>query len=405
MRLLAKDYGADYVYGPEIVDKRIIGCDRIVNELLGTVDFVKKGVLNFRCLPSEKPYLVFQLGTADPDLAVQAAKTVAQDVAYVDVNCGCPKRFSLQGGMGAALLYEPDKLIKILTNLVEHAGVPITCKIRMLEDKDATLALVERIINTGISALAVHCRTRDMRPTDPGKWEIWHAIAERFGDRTPIIANGDIFEGDDMDRAFEIPGIASVMLARSAQSNPSVFRHPEPRLPIDDVIRQYIRYAIKYDSIYQNAKYVLMQMDHDMKSDRGKKLASAKSLRTIAELWGIEAEHDQLMAEREARRVALLAEKATTVTVEDENVSGSKRPASPTPLERVPTTVQSDGLGHIDWNKDGGVESECPYIPNAPYIPKKRKTDAGDGVTADPAAPNAPSSEPAASTAPVSSQP
>lgn len=33
---------------------------------------------------------------------------VERDVAAVDVNMGCPKRFSLQGGMGAALLKRPD---------------------------------------------------------------------------------------------------------------------------------------------------------------------------------------------------------------------------------------------------------------------------------------------------------
>jgi tRNA-dihydrouridine synthase len=36
------------------------------------------------------------------------------DVAAIDVNCGCPKRFSLQGGMGAALLTDPERLRKVL---------------------------------------------------------------------------------------------------------------------------------------------------------------------------------------------------------------------------------------------------------------------------------------------------
>lgn len=35
------------------------------------------------------------------------------DVAGIDVNCGCPKKFSIQGGMGAALLTNPDKLIAV----------------------------------------------------------------------------------------------------------------------------------------------------------------------------------------------------------------------------------------------------------------------------------------------------
>jgi tRNA-dihydrouridine synthase 2 len=32
----------------------------------------------------------------------------AQDVASIDINMGCPKHFSIQGGMGAALLKKPE---------------------------------------------------------------------------------------------------------------------------------------------------------------------------------------------------------------------------------------------------------------------------------------------------------
>ena len=32
----------------------------------------------------------------------------ARDVAAIDVNMGCPKHFSIQGGMGAALLQKPQ---------------------------------------------------------------------------------------------------------------------------------------------------------------------------------------------------------------------------------------------------------------------------------------------------------
>ena len=33
------------------------------------------------------------------------------DIDGIDVNMGCPKSFSLKGGMGAALLSHPDKVI------------------------------------------------------------------------------------------------------------------------------------------------------------------------------------------------------------------------------------------------------------------------------------------------------
>lgn len=80
------------------------------------------------------------------------------DVSAVDLNCGCPKKFSVQGGMGAALLSNPDNLVKILENLVQHAGMPVTCKIRLLPNQEDTLKLVRRIVVTGIKALTVHCR-------------------------------------------------------------------------------------------------------------------------------------------------------------------------------------------------------------------------------------------------------
>lgn len=53
------------------------------------------------------------MGSADPKLAVQAARVVERDVAGIGLNCGCPKAFSIQGGMGAALLSEPDKLCSV----------------------------------------------------------------------------------------------------------------------------------------------------------------------------------------------------------------------------------------------------------------------------------------------------
>lgn len=45
---------------------------------------------------------------------------------------GCPKEFSVKGGMGSALLENPELIRKILTNLVDNLNVPVTCKIRVL---------------------------------------------------------------------------------------------------------------------------------------------------------------------------------------------------------------------------------------------------------------------------------
>lgn len=55
---------------------------------------------------------------------------VQNDVAGIDINMGCPKEFSIKGGMGAALLTNCEVAKNILRTLVEHVEVPITCKIR-----------------------------------------------------------------------------------------------------------------------------------------------------------------------------------------------------------------------------------------------------------------------------------
>jgi len=61
----------------------------------------------------------------------------------IDVNMGCPKSFSLKGGMGAALLSKPEKAAAILKSMVAVADIPITCKIRILPDLEKTIELAK----------------------------------------------------------------------------------------------------------------------------------------------------------------------------------------------------------------------------------------------------------------------
>lgn len=158
----------------------------------GVIRYMKNNRSIWETHPIERSRLIFQLGSADPLLAVQAAKVIEQDVAGVGLNCGCPKSFSIQGGMGAALLNEPERLCsvsffslfacssslsspfpctfrehrliwqftQILTALSTSLSVPVDAKIRLLPEQSPTLELVKKILKTGIQALTVHCRTR-----------------------------------------------------------------------------------------------------------------------------------------------------------------------------------------------------------------------------------------------------
>lgn len=137
-RLLALKYGADLVWGPETVDRSLIGATRRVNPRNGCIEYIRfpsnggrpdkpaQESILYRIDPvREKGKLVFQIGSANPELAVEAAKLVAGDVAGIDLNSGCPKPFSTSGGMGAALLRTPDKLVSILESLCGKSGILI----------------------------------------------------------------------------------------------------------------------------------------------------------------------------------------------------------------------------------------------------------------------------------------
>jgi tRNA-dihydrouridine synthase 2 len=85
----------------------------------------------------------------------------------IDVNMGCPKPFSIKGGMGAALLSQPELVERIIRSLVEAVpdGFPITAKIRLLHSQEKTLQLACVIEKAGAVALAVHGRFQEqVRP-------------------------------------------------------------------------------------------------------------------------------------------------------------------------------------------------------------------------------------------------
>lgn len=107
-------------------------------------------------------------------------------MAAIDVNMGCPKEFSIKGGMGVALLAQPEKAQDILKTLVANVKIPITCKIRVFEDVERTLELVRGLVSTGIAAIGVHGRTKQERPQHANRNEVIKKIAAHI--KIPAIA-------------------------------------------------------------------------------------------------------------------------------------------------------------------------------------------------------------------------
>ena len=293
-RLLALEYGADIVYTEEIIDQRLLACERVENPALGTVDYLDRrdNSLVLRTCARERPHLVIQLGTADPALALAAARLVQQDVSGVDINMGCPKGFSLKGGMGAALLTKPDKVVAILSALTAGLTVPVTAKIRLLPSLSDTLQLVTAIQATGVAALAVHGRTKEQRPGDTNdvasiKTVVQHATI-------PVIANGGSSQNRNaQDNTYEgirqfwrASGASSVMIARAAEWNPSVFR-PGPPDNVMTVIEKYFKYAIEYDYPFNIVKYCLQQLLGSLQdSELGRNFLNSATMGDLCRVFG-----------------------------------------------------------------------------------------------------------------------
>ncbi|XP_037938315.1 tRNA-dihydrouridine(20) synthase [NAD(P)+]-like [Teleopsis dalmanni] len=290
MRLLALEFGAEIVYTEELIDLKLIKSKRRFNSALDTIDFVdpSDGTIVFRTCEKERSKVVLQLGTSNAQRALAVGKLIQNDVAGIDINMGCPKEFSIKGGMGVALLAAPEKAANILRTLCENLNIPVTCKIRILPNLEDTIKLVQRFAATGIAAIAIHARTRDERPQHEPHPDFIREIAKSVN--IPVIANGgsrDIQKYADIFKFKELCGANSVMIARAAQLNISIFRK-EGLLPIDDVIYRYLKLSVDYDNAAHNSKYCVQNILKELQeTPRGKKFLQCQTLQQICEIWNL----------------------------------------------------------------------------------------------------------------------
>ncbi|KAG2048840.1 FMN-linked oxidoreductase [Suillus hirtellus] len=344
-RLMALKHGATLVWGPEMVDKAILHAEREIDPVTGVISYNGKTRAMFTTHPLEKPYLIYQIGSADPELAVQAAKTVMQDVSGVDLNCGCPKPFSTHAGMGAALLTNPDLLCGILEALRRELPreISVSAKIRLLSTQEETKKLVERIARTGVNAITVHCRTRNMRPRERALVERLREIVEfvrGLGLDVAIIQNGDCTGREDAKRIRDFTGADSVMIATAAESNPSCFSATPLRDVESTLSPSYVRLCKYLDNHWASTKFCVTQFKgtrlavsktdaHELKS-RIAKAKGYEDLEDIVGSWTGEEEFNEISRIVEARPPRVSADAGQEEVTEEEDIP----PPCATPPDR-----------------------------------------------------------------------
>lgn len=180
---------------------------------------------------ADKP-LIVQFCANDAAIFSTAAQYVAPYCDAVDLNLGCPQQIARRGHYGA-FLTEWNMIDDILRTARRNVNVPITCKVRLQDSVERTIEYVRMLVRTGVSAIALHGRTREHIRDRAGAadWTAVRQVIEAVNGEVPMFANGSIRTLADADRCVAETGACGVLIAESALHNPSLFTGNPTRAP------------------------------------------------------------------------------------------------------------------------------------------------------------------------------
>ena len=143
---------------------------------------------------------------------------------FIDINFGCPVNKVVAKNGGSSLLRDCPLLESVARDIVKAVPIPVTAKMRIGWDANQINAVdvARRLEDCGIQAIAVHGRTRAQGYTGLADWDVIGAVAEAV--KIPVIGNGDIATGADVELRRAQTSVRGIMIGRAAMINPWVFQ-------------------------------------------------------------------------------------------------------------------------------------------------------------------------------------
>ena len=210
-RLICKEQNCGMLYTEMINGKALCYDDENTKKMLKIED-------------EEHPVAV-QIFGSDPEFMGRAAEIMnAYPNEILDINMGCPAPKVVKNGDGSALMRNPKLAEEVLKSVVKNSTKPVTLKIRKGWDDNSVNAVeIAKIAEaSGISALAIHGRTREQYYSGKADWDIITEIKNAIN--IPVIGNGDVFTVEDARNMLDKTGCDAIMIGRAAQGNPWIFK-------------------------------------------------------------------------------------------------------------------------------------------------------------------------------------
>ena len=251
-RLLASECGADYTLTE-------------FTAASGLSRKEKKSWLKMESHPREDVFIP-QIFGGDEDEMVTTVRMLQDRADVIDINFGCPAPKVCRNNAGAALLRDPNQVVRLVRACIRASEVPISVKMRLGTGgiPDTALEITERLESEGVIRVCVHGRTLKQRYSGIADWDSINQIVNSVS--IPVIANGDVTDAKSAESCLNVTGAAGLMIGRAAIGRPMIFHtikkelgwtKEKPPWEFDDPIISRIwcweRYLTLCDEVYGEA--------------------------------------------------------------------------------------------------------------------------------------------------------
>lgn len=237
-RLTASNYGVDVTYTPMILAHEFIR-----SQVARDSDFTTCSLERYATSEGKPHALIAQFASSDPTEFARAAEMIIPWVDGVDLNCGCPQSWAIKEGIGCSLMESPE-LVASMVQAAKMRVAPtksVSCKIRIHKDLDRTIRWVQTLERAGVDFITIHGRTRSQRSSTSPDYAAIKTLKGSVG--VPVLANGDTYSLDDVNKIFVLTGVDGVMAARGILENPALFIGDS--VTSAACVRQFLEYAVR----------------------------------------------------------------------------------------------------------------------------------------------------------------